>query len=137
VLETNLDDLSGELNRLLHIASVGGRRVGRLHHADPDEEEPPGGAINVLCRPGDAPAMEDVLFTETTTLGVRSWLAARHVLRRQPHTVATPWGPIEGKLSWFRRRCSPFCPRVRFLPPRCNGSSRAAQGRIRGGAKGI
>ena len=100
VLETNLDDLSGEL-----IAYCISRlwEAGALDvYTTPIQmkKNRPAALLTVLCRPGDAATMEDVLFTETTTLGVRSWLASRHVLRRQPHTVTTPWGPIEGKLAW-------------------------------------
>jgi uncharacterized protein (DUF111 family) len=66
--------------------------------------------LTVLCRPGDAAAVEDVLFRETTTLGVRRWMVARAVLRRQPHSVATPWGPVEGKVGWLRDGLARFAP---------------------------
>ena len=39
-LETNLDNVSGELVGYCIDAAVAGRGPGRLHHADPDEEEP-------------------------------------------------------------------------------------------------
>jgi pyridinium-3,5-bisthiocarboxylic acid mononucleotide nickel chelatase len=100
VLETNLDDLSGELV---------GYCISRLWDAGALDvyttpiqmkKNRPAVVLTVLCHPADAAAMEDVLFAETTTLGVRSWPASRHVLRRRPHTVETPWGPIEGKLSY-------------------------------------
>ncbi len=100
VLETNLDDLSGELV---------GYCISRLWEAGALDvyttpiqmkKNRPAVQLTVLCRVGDAAAMEGILFAETTTLGLRSWTVSRRVLRRRPHNVETPWGPIEGKLSW-------------------------------------
>jgi pyridinium-3,5-bisthiocarboxylic acid mononucleotide nickel chelatase len=31
-------------------------------------------------------------------------------LRRQPHSVATPWGPVEGKIGWLRNDLPRFAP---------------------------
>lgn len=110
VLETNFDDLSGEAI---------GYCVSRLWEAEALDvyttpiqmkKNRPAVVLTVLCHPGDATAMEDILFTETTTLGVRRWTASRRVLRRQPHTVTTPWGPVEGKLIWLPAGQSRFLP---------------------------
>jgi pyridinium-3,5-bisthiocarboxylic acid mononucleotide nickel chelatase len=98
-LETNLDDLSGE---------VIGYCIGRLWDAGALDvyttpiamkKNRPAVTLTVLCRPADATAMEDILFMETTTLGIRRWTAARRILPRQPHCVETPFGPIEGKTA--------------------------------------
>jgi uncharacterized protein (TIGR00299 family) protein len=110
LLETNLDDTSGELV---------GYCISRLWEAGALDvyataiqmkKNRPAVKLSVLCRPEDAAVVEDILFTETTTLGVRWTMAARHVLRREPLTVATPWGPVEGKIGW------PGDGRPRFSP---------------------
>ena len=54
--------------------------------------------------------MEEILFRETTTLGVRRYPAARHKLHRKEHTVQTPWGPVQGKLGWREGRPPVFSP---------------------------
>jgi hypothetical protein len=54
--------------------------------------------------------LEKIIFRETTTLGIRRWLARRHKLDRRPHTVQTPHGPIEGKLASFPEGGSSFAP---------------------------
>ena len=110
VLETNLDDLSGELigyctTRLWDLGAL-----DVFTTAIQMKKNRPGVKVTVLCRPADAAAVEDVLFSETTTLGVRRWMVARTVLRRQPHTVSTPWGPIEGKIGWLRDGPPRFAP---------------------------
>jgi pyridinium-3,5-bisthiocarboxylic acid mononucleotide nickel chelatase len=110
VLETNLDDTSGEL-----IGYCTGRlwETGALDvftTAIQMKKNRPGVTLTVLCRPADTAAVEDILFRETTTLGVRRWTAARTVLRRQPHSVNTPWGQIEGKVGWLRDGPPRFAP---------------------------
>jgi len=97
VLETNLDDLSGE---------VVGYCIARLWDAGALDvyttaiqmkKNRPGVKLTALCRPEDAAVLEDVLFAETTTLGVRRWAVARRALPRRPYAVCTPWGMVEGK----------------------------------------
>ncbi len=110
VLETNLDDASGELVGYCveRLWAAGALDV----YSTPIQmkKNRPGVTITVLCRPEDAAVMEQTLFDETTTLGVRRWSAARTVLRRQPHRVETPWGPIEGKIGWQRDGRPRFSP---------------------------
>ncbi|MCE5267433.1 MAG: nickel pincer cofactor biosynthesis protein LarC [Planctomycetaceae bacterium] len=110
VLETNLDDVSGE---------IVGYSISRLWDAGALDvyttaiqmkKNRPAVKLTVLCRPKDATAMEAILFAETTTLGIRSWTAARHVLRREPQTVETPWGPVEGKVSYLPDGTRRFAP---------------------------
>jgi uncharacterized protein (DUF111 family) len=61
----------------------------------------PGVKLSVLCRGADVAPIESILFTETTTLGVRAWTVSRNVLSRQSHCVETPWGRVEGKVGWL------------------------------------
>jgi uncharacterized protein (DUF111 family) len=70
----------------------------------------PGVKLSVLCRAGDVEPIESILFTETTTLGVRRWTVSRHVLSRQSHCVQTPWGPVEGKVGWLGDGWPRFAP---------------------------
>lgn len=100
VLETNLDDISGER---IGYCTAQLWELGVLDvftTAIQMKKNRPGVKLTVLCRPSDAGNVEDVLFRETTTLGIRRWMAGRTVLRRQSHSVATAWGPVEGKVSW-------------------------------------
>jgi uncharacterized protein (DUF111 family) len=54
--------------------------------------------------------LEEILFRETTTFGIRRYLASRHKLNRRPHTVSTQWGPVQGKLGWQEGRPPIFTP---------------------------
>ncbi len=110
ILETNLDDIPGE---------VIGYCIERLWEAGALDvyttaigmkKNRPGVKLTVLCRGEDVERVEAVLFAETTTLGVRRWTAARHVLSRRPHQVETPFGPVDGKLGWLADGLQRFAP---------------------------
>ncbi len=100
MIETNLDDTSGEM-----IGYAGSRlwQAGALDvftTAIQMKKNRPGVTLSVLCRTADAPAIEALLFRETSTLGVRRWPVARQLLSRQAHRVSTPWGEVEGKVGF-------------------------------------
>ena len=58
-----------------------------------------GTLITVLCRPADAPRFEELLFRETSTLGVRSRTEQRRTLDRAHATVITAYGKIRIKTA--------------------------------------
>lgn len=110
VLETNLDDISGEAI---------GYCVARLWEADvldvyttaiQMKKNRPGVKVSVLCEESRIEAVESILFRETTTLGVRRWPVDRNVLRRRQHEVQTKWGPIDGKLGFLDDGTVRFAP---------------------------
>jgi hypothetical protein len=101
LLETNLDDVSGELI---------GYAIDKLWQAGALDvvttpvqmkKNRPGVTLSVLCQPSQCDALEAILFRETTTLGVRRQPVWRHTLRRETRRVETAWGPIEGMLAWL------------------------------------
>lgn len=99
ILETNLDDVPGE---------VIGHTVGALFErgaldvytsAIQMKKNRPGVKLTILCEQTQIALLEAIVFRETGTLGIRRWPASRHKLERRPHQVETPWGIIEGKLA--------------------------------------
>jgi len=60
----------------------------------------PGVLLSVLAPEAALPAVEEILFRETTTYGIRRYRVKRHKLNRRACTVSTQWGPIQGKLGW-------------------------------------
>jgi len=53
--------------------------------------------VEVLCRPADAPALRELLFRQTTTLGLREYAVTRWALPRAWRSVETPFGPVRVK----------------------------------------
>ena len=100
MLETNLDDISGEL---IAYCAERLRVAGALDvftTAVTMKKNRPGVVLSVLCRESDLESLETIIFDETTTLGLRRWPVSRRVLRRRPHEVETAWGPVIGKIAW-------------------------------------
>ena len=71
VLETNLDDTSGELvgHAITQLWAAGALDV--FTSAIAMKKNRPGVLLSVICRAADADRLETILFRETTTLGVR------------------------------------------------------------------
>jgi uncharacterized protein (TIGR00299 family) protein len=110
IVETNLDDVSGELV---------GHAIGRLWEAGALDvytnsiqmkKNRPGVTLSVLCGADQVAAVEEILFRETTTLGVRRWAVQRRKLPRETRQVETPWGKVEGVVAWLDAKRSRFSP---------------------------
>jgi uncharacterized protein (TIGR00299 family) protein len=100
VLETNLDDLPAEVigycYDLLFAAGALDVFTTPIHM----KKNRPGVLLSVIAPESAIGPIEDLLFRETTTLGIRRCRMDRHKLNRRPCTVSTQWGLIQGKLSW-------------------------------------
>jgi len=59
----------------------------------------PGVLLTLLCAPADRERMIDLIFRETTTLGVRHHEERRAILQREFVTVETKFGPIKIKVA--------------------------------------
>jgi len=110
ILETNLDDVSGEVvgHTTARLMDAGALDVYTT--AIQMKKNRPGVMLSVICQADDVPRLEDILFRETTTLGIRRWPASRHKLQREACRVETPWGPIAGKLAMGANRAVRFSP---------------------------
>jgi len=55
--------------------------------------------LTVLCRPDLVPALRDLIFRETTTIGLHWRIENKESLARDFQTVTTPWGPVRIKIA--------------------------------------
>jgi len=99
VLETNLDDSSGEMigHCCTLLAEAGALDV--YTSSIQMKKNRPGVTLTVLCHIDQLRPLEQILFRETTTLGVRRWQAHRTTAGRESIEVVTAWGPVAGKLA--------------------------------------
>ena len=100
VLETNLDDATGEL--IGHVSTLL-LEAGALDvYSTPIymKKSRPAVMLSVICDPIRAHQMESILFNETETLGVRHSHWSRSILPRRAAIVRTEFGPIAGKAFW-------------------------------------
>jgi uncharacterized protein (TIGR00299 family) protein len=99
IVETEMDDMSPAIYDYLS---------GRLYGAGAHDvyvtqimmkKNRPGQLLTVLCPPEKIPLMADIIFTESTTLGVRFGESERLVLSRAMVSVRTPHGRVRVKLA--------------------------------------
>ena len=110
VLEANIDDLNPQvfgyvMDRLLEEGALDafGMPVQM-------KKNRPGMLLTVLCRNQDAPKMMDLIFTETSTLGVRQREEKRQTLAREWVTIATRWGDIRMKVASMNGTVTNYAP---------------------------
>jgi uncharacterized protein (TIGR00299 family) protein len=55
--------------------------------------------LTVLCSPDRVPTLRDLLFRETTTIGLRWRIENKQALQREFVPVETGWGPVQIKIA--------------------------------------
>jgi pyridinium-3,5-bisthiocarboxylic acid mononucleotide nickel chelatase len=110
VLEANLDDMNPQvfgyvMDRLLEEGALDtfGMPVQM-------KKNRPGTLLTVLCKPEDASKLAQLLFTETTTLGVRRRDEMRQTLARRWETVTTSWGEVRIKIASMNGTVTNYAP---------------------------
>jgi uncharacterized protein (TIGR00299 family) protein len=99
VIETTVDDMSPELYGYLVERALAAGALDISCTAVGMKKNRPGLEIRLLARPEHAEALADLVFAETTTLGLRISTAERRVLEREFVNVDTPYGPIRIKIG--------------------------------------
>ena len=98
-LTVNLDDCTGEIiGATIEILLAAGC-LDAWAAPIVMKKSRPAWQLSVLCNPADVSAAEDILLTETTSLGVRRRVCGRSKLTREHQSVTTPFGPIRMKLG--------------------------------------
>jgi uncharacterized protein (TIGR00299 family) protein len=110
VLEANLDDLNPQvfgyvMDRLLEEGALDafGMPVQM-------KKNRPGTLLTVLCKPEDTSKLTELMFSETTTLGVRRRDETRQVLARRWENVRTPWGEVRIKIASMNGAVTNYAP---------------------------
>jgi len=99
VLEANIDDSSPQvlgyaLERLLEAGALDAS-FSPLQM----KKNRPGALLRVIARPEDQERLADIVFAETSTLGLRIYPAERRVEERRIVEVETPFGKVRVKVS--------------------------------------
>jgi len=110
VLEANLDDLNPQvfgyvMDRLFEEGALDafGMPVQM-------KKNRPGMLLTVLCKPEHASKLTQLIFTETTTLGVRRRDEMRQTLARRWENVGTPWGDVRIKIASMNGTVTNYAP---------------------------
>ena len=97
-METNIDDCSGEVLGFVmeRLMKAGARDV----HYVPVfmKKNRPAWVLNVICKEEDMETLQNIIFEETTTIGIRYSRMERTILPRETRTLPTPWGEVQAKV---------------------------------------
>ena len=97
-METNIDDCSGEVLGFVmeRLMKAGARDV----HYVPVfmKKNRPAWVLNVICKEEDMEMLQNIIFEETTTIGIRYSRMERTILPRETRTLPTPWGEVLAKV---------------------------------------
>ena len=97
-METNIDDCSGEVLGFVmeRLMKAGARDV----HYVPVfmKKNRPAWVLNVICKEEDMETLQNIIFEETTTIGIRYSRMERTILPRETRTLPTPWGEVLAKV---------------------------------------
>jgi len=110
VLEANIDDLNPQIFGYVidHLLADGA--LDAFGMPVQMKKGRPGMLLTVLAHPEDADRLTQILFTETTTLGVRRRDEQRQILDRRFEVVHTRWGDVRIKIASLDgtiRNCAP------------------------------
>ncbi|MBN2029536.1 nickel pincer cofactor biosynthesis protein LarC [bacterium] len=103
LIETNIDDMNPQFYEYImeSLFAKGAKDVFLIPIIM--KKNRPGVVINVIAGPDQVQNLIDILFHETTTLGIRiSEIKKRQILKREIHTVSTRWGEAKVKIRMVR-----------------------------------
>jgi pyridinium-3,5-bisthiocarboxylic acid mononucleotide nickel chelatase len=110
MLEANIDDLNPQvfgyvLDRLLQEGALDVFGVPVQM-----KKNRPGTLLSVLCKSEDASKLTQLIFAETTTLGVRQRQEVRQTLARRWENVRTQWGEVRIKIASMNGTVTNYAP---------------------------
>ncbi len=97
ILESNLDDSNPELLGYLMERLFDAGALDAVFFPVHMKKGRPGVQVQVMGRPDQKETLMDILFRESTTLGIRFRYSQRKVLRRSFAEVESPWGKMKVK----------------------------------------
>jgi hypothetical protein len=104
VIECEIDDMNPQLfgSTMERLYAAGALEV--FYVPVQMKKNRPGTLLTVVAPPSLRTVLSDVIFRETTTIGLRHAEVERECLRREIVTVDTTLGPVRFKLAWREGR---------------------------------
>jgi len=110
VLEANIDDLNPQVFGYVMDRLIEEGALDAFGMPVQMKKNRPGMLLTVLCRNEDVAKLTDLIFTETTTLGVRQREERRQALAREWVTIATRWGDVRVKVASMNGTVTNYAP---------------------------
>ena len=110
VIEANLDDLNPQVFGYVMDRLFAEGALDVFGTPVQMKKGRPGMVLTVLARPEQASQMTKIIFSETTTLGVRMREERRQVLQRRSTSVQTQWGEVRMKVANLNGTVTNYAP---------------------------
>ncbi len=101
VLETQVDDLNPQAIGYLYDELLTAGALDVFTQSIGMKKSRPGILLTVISRQEKIQQIQEILFRETTTLGIRCSTQQRTTLQRQIETVETDYGTVSVKIAWL------------------------------------
>jgi uncharacterized protein (TIGR00299 family) protein len=99
VIECEIDDMNPQIYGVVMDRLYAAGALEVFYTPVQMKKNRPGTLLTVVAAPERRSAMTDVVFGETTTIGLRHYEVEREILQREIVSVATPVGPIRFKIA--------------------------------------
>jgi hypothetical protein len=99
VIETNIDDMSPQIYGYFAERALEAGALDVFSSPVQMKKNRSGQLVTILSEPHNVTRLIDLLFRETTTIGVRTHEVRRKTLARESVTVETPFGEVRMKIS--------------------------------------
>jgi pyridinium-3,5-bisthiocarboxylic acid mononucleotide nickel chelatase len=100
VIECEIDDMNPQLFGVVMDRLYAAGALEVFYVPVQMKKNRPGTLLTVVAAPEKKPALADVIFRETTTIGLRHSEVDRECLRREIVSIDTPLGAIRFKVAW-------------------------------------
>jgi pyridinium-3,5-bisthiocarboxylic acid mononucleotide nickel chelatase len=110
ILEANLDDLNPQLIGYITELALSHGALDVFTMPVQMKKNRPGTLLTVLAKPEDEAKLRELIFRESSTLGIRVRRENRYVLPRRHQPVATPWGEVRMKIGGVNGSVSTYAP---------------------------
>jgi pyridinium-3,5-bisthiocarboxylic acid mononucleotide nickel chelatase len=101
VLETSLDDVSPQVLGFLMERSLELGALDCWFTPVQMKKNRPGTLVSILCRASERMRLSNLLYRETTTIGIREREVVRESLHREVRKVSTMYGTIGVKTAYL------------------------------------
>jgi pyridinium-3,5-bisthiocarboxylic acid mononucleotide nickel chelatase len=110
ILETAIDDLSPQVMGYVTERLLAAGALDVFVIPAQMKKNRPGSLLTVICEENTATTMREILFRETSTIGIRTRREERDCLERAMIPVSTQWGMIRVKESRLNRTVTNYAP---------------------------
>jgi len=110
VIDATIDDMSPQIYGYFQEKALEAGALDVYSTPVQMKKNRPAQKITCVCAPEDVDRLAELIFRETTTIGVRYTVARRKTLQREFLQVQTPYGAVTMKLSLLDGRTVNFVP---------------------------